>query len=164
MAVRQPASNYRVKRSHGRQRAASGCEVPSLWSGGCRINFDPQLTGPGIAVPPNAQGVEISNLELRGGNCWVPPTLLHTLPPRINGWDNDGILLAGGEPKLENVIVACFKRHGIHVAGDSVAYAAKRTCTVSLIFFGLSGSRWMETADMAYTWWVQTPMRVWPVS
>jgi hypothetical protein len=102
------------------------CEVPSLWSGGCRINFDPHLTGPGIAVPPKAQGVEISNLELWGGNCWAPTNLAtYVLPPRINGWGNDGILLAGGEPKLENVIVACFKRHGIHVAGDSVAYAAK---------------------------------------
>lgn len=102
------------------------CEVPSLWSGGCRINFDPHLTGPGIAVPPKAQGVEISNLELWGGNCWASANLAtYVLPPRINGWGNDGILLAGGEPKLENVIVACFKRHGIHVAGDSVAYAAK---------------------------------------
>jgi len=102
------------------------CEVPSLWSGGCRINFDPHLTGPGIAVPPRAQGVQISNLELWGGNCWAPTNLAtYVLPPRINGWGNDGILLAGGEPKLENVIVACFKRHGIHVAGDSVAYAAK---------------------------------------
>ena len=102
------------------------CEVPSLWSGGCRINFDPHLTGPGVAVPPRAQGVEISNLELWGGNCWAPTNLAtYVLPPRINGWGNDGILLAGGEPKLENVIVACFKRHGIHIAGDSVAYAAK---------------------------------------
>jgi hypothetical protein len=102
------------------------CEVPSLWSGGCRINFDPHLTGPGIAVPPKAQGVQISNLELDGGNCWVPTNLTtYVLPPRINGWGNDGILLAGGEPKLENVIVMCFKRHGIHIAGDSVAYAAK---------------------------------------
>ena len=102
------------------------CEVPSLWSGGCRINFDPHLTGPGIAVSPKAQGVQISNLELDGGNCWVPTNLTtYVLPPRINGWGNDGILLAGGEPKLENVIVMCFKRHGIHVAGDSVAYAAQ---------------------------------------
>ena len=102
------------------------CEVPSLWSGGCRINFDPHLTGPGIAVPPRAQGVQISNLELWGGNCWASTNLAtYVLPPRINGWGNDGILLAGGEPKLENVIVACFKRHGIHIAGDSVAYAAK---------------------------------------
>jgi hypothetical protein len=102
------------------------CEVPSLWGGGCRINFDPHLTGPGIAVPPTAYGVEISNLELWGGNCWAPTNLAtYVLPPRINGWGNDGILLAGGEPKLENVIVACFKRHGIQVAGDSVAYAAK---------------------------------------
>ena len=102
------------------------CEVPSLWSGGCRINFDPNLTGPGIAVPPTAYGVQISNLQLSGGNCWAPTNLAtYVLPPRINGWGNDGILLAGGEPKLENVIVACFKRHGIHIAGDSVAYAAK---------------------------------------
>jgi hypothetical protein len=102
------------------------CEVPSLWSGGCRINFDPHLTGPGIAVPPKAQGVQISNLELDGGNCWVPTKLAtYALPPRINGWGNDGILLAGGEPKLENVIVMCFKRHGIHIAGDSVAYAVQ---------------------------------------
>jgi hypothetical protein len=102
------------------------CEVPSLWSGGCRINFDPHLTGPGIAVPPRAQGVQISNLELSGGNCWAPTNLAtYVLPPRINGWGNDGILLAGGEPKLENVIVVCFKRHGIHIAGDSAAFAAK---------------------------------------
>src|SRR5579864_4948501 len=32
------------------------CEVPSLWAGGCRIDFSPTLGGPGIAVPPAAQG------------------------------------------------------------------------------------------------------------
>jgi hypothetical protein len=30
---------------------------------------------------------------------------------------NDGILLAGGEPKLVNVQAYCFKRHGISVLG-----------------------------------------------
>jgi hypothetical protein len=99
------------------------CEVPSLWSGGCRINFDPKLTGPGIAVPPDAVGVQISNLELNGGNCWSPTVLnTYTLPTRINGWGNDGILLAGGEARLDNVISKCFKRHGISAMGDSSAY------------------------------------------
>src|ERR1700761_1845399 len=40
------------------------CDVPSLWAGGCRIDFDPDLSGPGIAVPPTAYGIEISNLEI----------------------------------------------------------------------------------------------------
>jgi hypothetical protein len=99
------------------------CDVPSLWAGGCRIDFDPALNGPGIAVPPTAYGVEISNLEVYGGNCWSPTDLTtYTLPPRINGLGNDGILLAGGEPKLVNVQANCFKRHGISVLGDSSAY------------------------------------------
>lgn len=99
------------------------CEVPSLWAGGCRIDFSPTLSGPGIAVPPTAQGAEISNLELYGGNCWIPTDLTtYSLPPRINGMGNDGILLAGGEPKLVNVQANCFKRHGISVLGDSSAY------------------------------------------
>jgi len=99
------------------------CNVPALWAGGCRIDFSPRLEGPGIEVPPNAVGVEISNLELFGGNCWVPTDLTtYTLPSRINGLGNDGILLAGGEPKLVNVQANCFKRHGIAVLGDSSAY------------------------------------------
>lgn len=102
------------------------CEVPALWAGGCRIDFAPDLIGPGIAVPPKAYGVEISNLELYGGNCWVPVDLTtYSLPPRINGMGNDGILLAGGEPKLVNVQVNCFRRHGISVLGDSSAYDYK---------------------------------------
>ena len=102
------------------------CDVPSLWAGGCRIDFDPALKGPGIAVPPTAQGVEISNLEVYGGNCWSPTDLTtYTLPPRINGMGNDGILLAGGEPKLVNVQANCFKRHGISVLGDSSAYDSR---------------------------------------
>ncbi len=99
------------------------CDVPALWAGGCRIDFDPALSGPGIAVPPKAYGVEISNVELYGSNCWIPTDLTtYTLPPKINGMGNDGILLAGGEPKLVNVQVNCFKRHGISVLGDSSAY------------------------------------------
>ena len=99
------------------------CDAPALWAGGCRIDFNPALAGPGIAVPPTAQGVEISNLEIYGGNCWTPTDLTtYTLPPRINGMGNDGILLAGGEPKLVNVQSLCFKRHGISVLGDSSAY------------------------------------------
>jgi hypothetical protein len=99
------------------------CDVPALWAGGCRIDFSPTLNGPGIAVPPTAYGVEISNLEVYGGNCWSPTDLTtYTLPPKINGMGNDGILLAGGEPKLVNVQAYCFKRHGISVLGDSSAY------------------------------------------
>ena len=94
------------------------CDAPALWSGGCRIDFSPTLNGPGIAVSPEAYGVEISNLEVYGGNCWNPKDLTtYTLPPRINGMGNDGILLAGGEPKLVNVQAYCFKRHGISVLG-----------------------------------------------
>jgi len=99
------------------------CEVPALWAGGCRIDFSPTLDGPGIEVPPKAYGVEISNLELFGGNCWIPTDLTtYSLPVRINGMGNDGILLAGGETKLVNVQANCFKRHGISVLGDSTAY------------------------------------------
>jgi hypothetical protein len=99
------------------------CDVPALWGGGCRIDFSPTLNGPGIEVPPKAYGVEISNLELFGGNCWIPTDLTtYSLPPRINGMGNDGVLLAGGEPKLVNVQANCFKRHGISVLGDSSAY------------------------------------------
>ena len=84
------------------------------------------LLGLELQCRPMRWGVQISNLELYGGNCWTPTNLgTYVLPPRVNGWGNDGILLAGGEPKLENVLVACFKRHGIHLAGDSFAYAAK---------------------------------------
>jgi hypothetical protein len=94
-----------------------------LWAGGCRIDFDPDLSGPGIAVPPTAYGIEISNLEIYGGNCWRPTDLsTYILPPKINGMGNDGILLAGGEPKLVNVQSNCFKRHGISVLGDSSAF------------------------------------------
>jgi hypothetical protein len=43
-------------------------------------------------------GVEICNLELYGGTCWIPTDLTtYTLSPRINGIGNDGTLLAGGE-------------------------------------------------------------------
>src|SRR5215469_5804730 len=97
--------------------------VPALWSGGCRIDFSPRLEGPGVEAPPRAQGIEISNLELNGGNCWISTDLTtYSLPPRINGLGNDGILLAGGEPKLVNVQANCFRRHGISVMGDSTAY------------------------------------------
>lgn len=99
------------------------CDVPSLWAGGCRIDFPATLEGPGIEVPPNAVGIEISNLEVYGRNCWVPSDLTtYALPMRINGIGNDGILLAGGEPKLVNVQVNCFKRHGISALGDSSAF------------------------------------------
>ena len=99
------------------------CDVPALWAGGCRIDFDPGLMGPGIAVSPKASGVQISNLEIYGGNCWISTDLTtYTLPSRINGLGNDGILLTGGEPKLVNVQAYCFKRHGISVLGDSSAY------------------------------------------
>lgn len=99
------------------------CDIPALWAGGCRIDFNSRLNGPGIEVRPTAYGIEISNLELYGGNCWVSTDLTtYSLPPRINGIGNDGILLAGGEPKLVNVQVNCFKRHGISVMGDSAAY------------------------------------------
>ena len=102
------------------------CDAPALWAGGCRIDFDPALKGPGIAVSPKASGVQISNLEVYGGNCWSPTDLTtYSLPPRINGMGNDGILLAGGEPKLVNVQANCFKRHGISVLGDSSAYDPK---------------------------------------
>ena len=102
------------------------CDVPALWAGGCRIDFSPALAGPGVAVPPTAYGVEISNLEVYGGNCWSPTDLTtYTLPSKINGMGNDGILLAGGEPKLVNVQANCFKRHGISVLGDSSAYDHK---------------------------------------
>ena len=101
----------------------AGLRRSGIVGGGCRIDFSPTLNGPGIAVPPTAYGVEISNLEVYGGNCWSPTDLTtYTLPPKINGMGNDGILLAGGEPKLVNVQAYCFKRHGISVLGDSSAY------------------------------------------
>src|SRR5215469_13550095 len=60
------------------------CNVPSLWAGGCRIDFSPNLAGPGIEVSPKTYGIEISNLELFGGNCWAPLDLTtYTPPPRI---------------------------------------------------------------------------------
>jgi hypothetical protein len=62
------------------------CDAPALWAGGCRIDFDPALKGPGIAVSPKAYGVQISNLEVYGGNCWSPTDLTtYFLPPKING-------------------------------------------------------------------------------
>src|SRR5260370_25592404 len=58
------------------------CNVPALWAGGCRIDFDPALKGPGIAVSPKAYGVEISNLEFSAGQSSSPPhhTPYHPLP------------------------------------------------------------------------------------
>lgn len=102
--------------------------LPANWSGAACLRF-PTGVG-GIRVPSDAYSAKISNLELLGPACWSSGTLTTFEDWRgseaalLQGSGPDGIQLLGGEPRLENVTVNCFQRHGIYISGDSSIMAS----------------------------------------
>jgi len=97
--------------------------VPANWTGGVTIKFAPGIAG--IQAPSTVYNARISNLELDGQRCYSardPKTMPDWTRESLVGPGPDGIQLGGGEPRLDNVWVQCFERHGIYVSGDSTIW------------------------------------------
>lgn len=95
---------------------------PANWTGGVKLQFAAGVGG--IRCDTNAYNCKLSNLMLDGQACYSAFTRT-TYPDwrgteaLLRGNGADGIQLLGGEPRLENVNVQCFARHGIYLSGDS---------------------------------------------
>ena len=93
------------------------------YSGGAATLVFPSTSG-GFKVGPDCYTFKMSNLELFGLGGWYDGNLsTYTLfNTNIQADGPHGIVLAGGEPQLENVYVRQFKGHGIYVDGTSTVF------------------------------------------